>query len=68
MRGSPGTGRLSLFRRLHARSVAITRGVIVVLVDVQLPDIDGFGLIAQLDTGSDGPAIVLVSPCRPSCA
>jgi DNA-binding NarL/FixJ family response regulator len=33
----------------------------VVLVDVQLPDIDGFGLIAQLDTGSDGPAIVLVS-------
>jgi DNA-binding NarL/FixJ family response regulator len=33
----------------------------VVLLDVQLPDIDGFRLIAQLDAGSDGPAIVLVS-------
>lgn len=33
----------------------------VVLLDVQLPDIDGFSLIAQLDTGSEGPAIVLIS-------
>ena len=33
----------------------------VVLLDVQLPDIDGFGVIAELDAGSDGPAIVLVS-------
>jgi len=33
----------------------------VVLLDVQLPDIDGFRVIAQLDVGSHGPAIVLVS-------
>ena len=33
----------------------------VVLLDVQLPDIDGFGVIAELDAGSDGPVIVLVS-------
>lgn len=33
----------------------------VALVDVQLPDIDGFALIAHLDGGSDGPAIVLIS-------
>lgn len=33
----------------------------VVLVDVQLPDIDGFGLIERLGSGADGVAIVLVS-------
>jgi DNA-binding NarL/FixJ family response regulator len=33
----------------------------VVLLDVQLPDIDGFGVIAQLDAGDSGPTIVLVS-------
>jgi DNA-binding NarL/FixJ family response regulator len=33
----------------------------VALVDVQLPDIDGFGLIERLGSGVDGVAIVLVS-------
>ena len=33
----------------------------VVLLDVQLPDIDGFSLIAQLDAVSEGTTIVLVS-------
>ena len=33
----------------------------VLLLDVQLPDIDGFQLIAQLDAGADGPTIVLTS-------
>lgn len=33
----------------------------VVLLDVQLPDIDGFSLIAQLDAVSDGATIVLTS-------
>ena len=31
------------------------------LLDVQLPDIDGFGLIAELDTIADGPVVVLIS-------
>jgi DNA-binding NarL/FixJ family response regulator len=31
----------------------------VVLLDVQLPDIDGFGVLAEL--GDAGPAVVLVS-------
>lgn len=33
----------------------------VVLVDVQLPDIDGFALIAKLDGASEGTAFVLIS-------
>lgn len=33
----------------------------VVLLDVQLPDIDGFGVIDALGDGSAGPAIVLTS-------
>lgn len=33
----------------------------LVLLDVQLPDIDGFGLITQLGVGHDGPTIVLIS-------
>lgn len=33
----------------------------VVLLDVQLPDVDGFGLVAQLDNISDRPTIVLIS-------
>jgi DNA-binding NarL/FixJ family response regulator len=33
----------------------------VALVDVQLPDIDGFGLIERLGSGADGVVIVLVS-------
>jgi DNA-binding NarL/FixJ family response regulator len=33
----------------------------VVLLDVQLPDIDGFAVAAVLTTGVDPPAVVLVS-------
>lgn len=33
----------------------------VVLLDVQLPDIDGFGVIAELQAGATGPIIVLTS-------
>jgi len=33
----------------------------VVLLDVQLPDVDGFGVVAQLQPTPDGPTIVLVS-------
>ena len=33
----------------------------VVLLDVQLPDIDGFGLIGERDAGCGAPAIVLTS-------
>ena len=33
----------------------------VVLLDVQLPDIDGFRLITQLDGRSERPTIVLIS-------
>jgi len=33
----------------------------VMLMDVQLPDIDGFRLIEQLGAGIDGVAVVLVS-------
>jgi len=34
----------------------------LVLLDVQLPDIDGFGVMAQVDTLADGgPAVVLIS-------
>jgi DNA-binding NarL/FixJ family response regulator len=33
----------------------------VVLLDVQLPDIDGFGVIEQVDGRVDGPVVVLIS-------
>ncbi len=33
----------------------------VVLLDVQLPDIDGFGVMAQVDVLAEGPAVVLIS-------
>lgn len=33
----------------------------VVLLDIQLPDIDGFELIAQVDILSEGPTVVLIS-------
>lgn len=33
----------------------------VVLLDVQLPDTDGFRFLAELDPGDDGPAVVLIS-------
>lgn len=33
----------------------------VVLLDVQLPGIDGFSVSAQLTAGGSGPAVVLVS-------
>lgn len=33
----------------------------VVLLDVQLPDTDGFQLLAELDLRDDGPAVVLIS-------
>jgi DNA-binding NarL/FixJ family response regulator len=33
----------------------------VVLLDVQLPDTDGFALAAELTGGEDGPAVVLTS-------
>jgi DNA-binding NarL/FixJ family response regulator len=33
----------------------------VVLLDVQLPDTDGFAVAAQLTAGEDGPVVVLTS-------
>jgi DNA-binding NarL/FixJ family response regulator len=33
----------------------------VVLLDVQLPDIDGFGVAERLATDADPPAVVLIS-------
>ena len=33
----------------------------VVLLDVQLPDIDGFGVLAQVGRLAEGPMVVLVS-------
>lgn len=52
--GSCADGRSAL--------VAISElGPDVVLLDVQLPDTDGFRLMAQLDTRRGGPTIVLIS-------
>ena len=52
--GSCADGRSAL--------VAIsTLGPDVVLLDVQLPDTDGFRLITELDTGLGRPTIVLIS-------
>jgi DNA-binding NarL/FixJ family response regulator len=42
---------------LAARELAPT----LVLLDVQLPDIDGFEVAAQLTSGEGGPAVVLTS-------
>jgi len=33
----------------------------VVLLDVQLPDIDGFGVVERVEARSDGPIVVLTS-------
>lgn len=33
----------------------------IVLLDVQLPDIDGFEVAKQLTSNGDGPAVVLIS-------
>ncbi len=33
----------------------------VVLLDVQLPDTDGFAIAEELTAGSEGPAVILVS-------
>ncbi len=48
-----GESKLAAISQLHPD---------VVLLDVQLPDIDGFGLIARLDAGEErAPTIVLTS-------
>jgi CheY-like chemotaxis protein len=52
--GSCADGQAALALLLHLHPD-------VVLVDVQLPDIDGFGLIEQLGPGAQGVTIVLVS-------
>jgi DNA-binding NarL/FixJ family response regulator len=33
----------------------------VVLLDIQLPDVDGFGVVARLDPPPAGPTVVLIS-------
>ena len=46
-----------------AAAIAASRllGPDVILLDVQLPDMDGFAVLAQLDANHHGPAVVLVS-------
>jgi DNA-binding NarL/FixJ family response regulator len=52
--GEAGDGAAALAR---ARELAPQ----VVLLDVQLPDIDGFDVAARLTGGEDGPVVVLTS-------
>jgi DNA-binding NarL/FixJ family response regulator len=47
-----GASALTEAARLHPR---------LVLLDIQLPDVDGFEVAAQLADASDPPAVVLVS-------
>jgi DNA-binding NarL/FixJ family response regulator len=47
-----GAGALEAAARLHPD---------VVLLDVQLPDIDGFEVASRLTSNGDGPRVVLVS-------
>jgi DNA-binding NarL/FixJ family response regulator len=42
-------------------SAASTMRPAIVLLDVQLPDIDGFDVAARLTSQADGPAVVLTS-------
>lgn len=47
-----GEGALSAIGSLHPD---------VVLLDVQLPDMDGFAVLEHLGSGGEGPQVVLVS-------
>lgn len=44
-----------------ALAAARTLAPDVILVDIQLPDLDGFELAKQLSSNGSGPAIVLIS-------
>jgi DNA-binding NarL/FixJ family response regulator len=47
-----GMSALAVVERLHPR---------IVLLDIQLPDLDGFAVAERLARGDDPPAVVLVS-------